>query len=122
MLRRCRDRVKASQKLEVFLTRGIVSKNNRKHGFVSVSFVNQVNYDIAIAYVHDTRPLPKNGARMARTKKIVRREWTKEDVRQMKTMAKAKAGVTRIAKSLKRTPGATSVMAAKLGISLSMRA
>src|SRR6267143_2009228 len=118
MLRRCRDRVKASQKLEVFLTCGIVSK----HRFVSVSFVNQVNYDIALADVHDTRQLPKNGARMARTKKIARREWTKEDVRQMKTMAKAKAGVTRIAKSLKRTPGATSVMAAKLGISLSMRA
>ena len=59
---------------------------------------------------------------MARTKKkIVRREWTKGDVRQLKTMAKAKAGVTKIAKSLKRTSGATSVMAAKLGVSLSMR-
>jgi len=54
-------------------------------------------------------------------KKITRREWTKDDVRQMKTMAKAKVGVTKISKSLKRTPGATSVMAAKLGISLSMR-
>jgi hypothetical protein len=63
------------------------------------------------------------GVTMARTKKkIVRREWTKDDVRQMKSMAKAKAGVTKISKSLKRTPGATSVMAAKLGISLSMRA
>ncbi len=54
-------------------------------------------------------------------KKIVRREWTKADVKQMKSMAKAKAGVKRIAKALKRTPGATSVMAAKLGVSLSMR-
>ena len=54
-------------------------------------------------------------------KKIVRREWTKDDVRQLKTMAKAKAGVTRISKSLKRTAGATSVMAAKLGVSLSTR-
>jgi hypothetical protein len=60
---------------------------------------------------------------MAKAKKtIVRREWSKEDVRQMKTMAKAKAGVNKISKSLKRTPGATTVMAAKLGISLSMRA
>ena len=59
---------------------------------------------------------------MAKTKKIVRREWTKEDVRQMKAMAKAKAGVKKISKSLKRTPGATSVMAAKLGVSLSTRA
>ena len=58
---------------------------------------------------------------MAKAKKIVRREWTKDDVRQMKTMAKAKAGVRKIAKSLKRTPGATTVMAAKLGVSLSMR-
>jgi hypothetical protein len=52
-------------------------------------------------------------------KKIVRRAWTKDDIRQMKTMAKAKAGVSKIAKSLKRTPGATSVKAAKLGVSLS---
>ena len=58
---------------------------------------------------------------MAKTKKIVRREWTKGDVRQMKAMAKAKAGVKKISRTLKRTPGATSVMAAKLGVSLSMR-
>ena len=58
---------------------------------------------------------------MAKAKKIVRREWTKDDVRQMKSMARAKSGVAKIAKSLKRTPGATSVMAAKLGVSLSMR-
>jgi hypothetical protein len=36
-------------------------------------------------------------------------------------MAKAKSGVAKIAKVMKRTPGATTVMAAKLGISLSMR-
>ena len=64
----------------------------------------------------------KNGAKMAKAKKIVRRAWTKDDVRQMKTMAKAKAGVKRIAKALKRTPGATSAMATKLGVSLSTRA
>ena len=58
---------------------------------------------------------------MAKVRKIVRREWTKDDVRQMKTMARAKAGVRKIAKSLKRTPGATTVMAAKLGVSLAMR-
>ena len=58
---------------------------------------------------------------MAKTKKIVRREWTKDDVRQMKAMAKAKAGVKKISRTLKRTPGATAVMAAKLGVSLSMR-
>ena len=58
---------------------------------------------------------------MAKAKKVVRRAWTKDDVRTMKTMAKAKSGVAKIAKVLKRTPGATIVMAAKLGISLSMR-
>jgi hypothetical protein len=59
---------------------------------------------------------------MPKAKKTIRRAWTKEDVRTMKTMAKAKSGVTKIAKTLKRTPGATSVMAAKLGVSLSKRA
>jgi hypothetical protein len=59
---------------------------------------------------------------MAKNRKLVRRAWTKDDVRQMKTMAKAKSGVRKIAKALKRTPGATTVMAAKLGVSLSMRA
>lgn len=58
---------------------------------------------------------------MAKAKKVVRREWTKLDVRQMKTMAKSKAGVQKIAKSLKRTAGATAAMATKLGVSLSMR-
>jgi plasmid replication initiation protein len=50
-----------------------------------------------------------------------RREWTKEDVRQLKTLAKQKAGVTKIARTLKRTPGATTVKAHILGVSLSMR-
>ena len=59
---------------------------------------------------------------MAKAKKIVRRAWTKDDVRTMKTMAKAKSGVAKIAKALKRTPGATTVMAGKPGVSLSTRA
>jgi hypothetical protein len=50
-----------------------------------------------------------------------RREWTKDDVRQLKTLAKQKAGVVKIAKTLKRTPGATTVKAHILGVSLSMR-
>ena len=58
---------------------------------------------------------------MAKAKKVVRRAWTKDNVRTMKTKAKAKSGVAKIARALKRTPGATTVMAAKLGITLSMR-
>ena len=54
-------------------------------------------------------------------KKLVRRAWSKEDVRMLKTMARDKQGVTKIAKVLKRSPGATSVMAAKRGVSLSIR-
>jgi hypothetical protein len=57
---------------------------------------------------------------LAKKKKVVRRAWTKEDLRALKTMAKDKQGVTKIAKALKRTLGATSVMAAKHGVSLSM--
>jgi hypothetical protein len=56
---------------------------------------------------------------MAKKKKGVRRAWTKEDVRILRSMAKDKRGVKKIAKALKRTPGATSVKAVKLGISLS---
>ena len=36
-------------------------------------------------------------------------------------MARDKQGVAKIAKALKRTPGATSVMAAKRGVSLDTR-
>ena len=62
----------------------------------------------------------KKGTEMKK-KKVVRRAWSKEDVRTLKTMAKDKQGVTKIAKALKRSPGATSVMAAKRGVSLSTR-
>jgi hypothetical protein len=57
---------------------------------------------------------------MAKKKKVVRRAWTKNDVRALKSMAKQKQGVKKIAKALKRTSGATTVKAQKLGISLSM--
>ena len=57
---------------------------------------------------------------MAKKKKVIRRAWTKSDVRTLKSMAKQKQGVKKIAQALKRTPGATTVRAQKLGISLSM--
>ena len=38
---------------------------------------------------------------MAKTTK--RREWTKDDVRELKTLARQKTPVTKIAKALKRT-------------------
>jgi hypothetical protein len=63
----------------------------------------------------------KKGTEMAKKKKVVRRAWTKEDLRRLKLMAKDKQGVKKIAKALKRTVGATSVMAAKRGVSLSTK-
>ncbi|WP_426528388.1 hypothetical protein [Bradyrhizobium sp. McL0615] len=59
---------------------------------------------------------------MAKKRTAVRRAWSKDDLKLMKSMAKDKQGVDKIAKKLKRSPGATSVMAAKHGVSLSMRA
>ena len=58
---------------------------------------------------------------MKKKKVVVRRAWSNGDFRTLKSMAKDKQGVTKIAKALKRTIGATSVMAAKREISLSMR-
>ena len=57
---------------------------------------------------------------MAKKKKVVRRAWTKDDLRTLKSMAKQRQGVKKIARALKRTPGATTVKAQKLGVSLSM--
>jgi hypothetical protein len=54
-------------------------------------------------------------------KKSMRREWTKEDVREVKTLARQRTPVAKIAKSLKRTPGATQQKAFTLGVSLDTR-
>jgi hypothetical protein len=58
---------------------------------------------------------------MPKKKKNARRAWTSSDVRELMSLAKKKVGVTKISKALKRTIGATSVKAAQLGVSLSMR-
>jgi hypothetical protein len=44
---------------------------------------------------------------MAKKKKIVRRAWTATEVRELKSLAKRRSGVARIAKALKRTIAAT---------------
>jgi hypothetical protein len=54
-------------------------------------------------------------------KKLVRRAWTSSDVRELKSLAKQKVGVTKISKALKRTAGATTVKAHMLGVSLDTR-
>ena len=51
-------------------------------------------------------------------RKLKRRSWTSSDVRTLKTMARRKTGAASIARSLKRTEGATRQKAFSLGLSL----
>ena len=55
-------------------------------------------------------------------RKTKRREWTKTDVRELKTFAREKTPARKIARSLKRTEGATRQKAFTLGVSLGSRA
>ena len=58
---------------------------------------------------------------MAKKKKLVRRPWTKEDLRLLKSMARDKKGVTKIAKALRRTTRAVENKSYLLGVSLDTR-
>ncbi|UFX41927.1 hypothetical protein HAP47_0021765 [Bradyrhizobium sp. 41S5] len=60
-------------------------------------------------------------AKKAKKKSVKRREWTQDDMKTMKALAKQKAGVAKIAKKLKRTPAAVMVKASLLGVSLDTR-
>ncbi len=51
-------------------------------------------------------------------KKLIRRPFTKEDVKALKAHSKAKTPVAKIAKELKRTEGSLRQKAIKLGIAL----
>jgi hypothetical protein len=55
-------------------------------------------------------------------KKASKRAWTPEQVRTLKTLAKKKTRAASIAKTLKRTEGATRQKAFSLGLSLDSRA
>ena len=54
-------------------------------------------------------------------KKMKRREWTTDDVRELKALARQRKPAPKIAKSLKRTVGATRQKAFSLGVSLDSR-
>jgi hypothetical protein len=58
---------------------------------------------------------------LSKKTKTIRREWSKDDVKTLKSLARQKAGVAKIAKTLKRTPGATAAKAHILEVSLSTR-
>jgi hypothetical protein len=50
-----------------------------------------------------------------------RRQWTREDIRELKSSARQKTPARKIARALKRTEGATRQKAFSLGISLDSR-
>jgi len=54
-------------------------------------------------------------------KKLVRREYTKEDVKTLKAHSKAKTPLEKISKEMKRTGGSLRQKAIKLGIPLGHR-
>lgn len=53
-----------------------------------------------------------------KTKKTVRREWTKADINELKAHSKARTPVVKISKATKRTVGALRQKALNLGIGL----
>jgi hypothetical protein len=54
-------------------------------------------------------------------KKSKRREWTAQDVRELKSLARQKTPAAKIARKLKRTEGATRQKALTLSVSLNSR-
>ena len=60
------------------------------------------------------------GDHMAK-KSSKRRQWTRDDVRELKASARQKTPARKIARALKRTEGATRQKAFSLGISLDSR-
>ena len=61
------------------------------------------------------------GATMARPKSKAPRAWTKDDIRALKTLAKQKTPIAKIARALKRTESATRQKAYAIGVSLRSR-
>jgi hypothetical protein len=51
-------------------------------------------------------------------KKVKLQPWTKEDIRTLKTLAREKKKTTAIARTLKRSVGATYQKAMRLGVTL----
>ena len=58
---------------------------------------------------------------VARTKRVIRRDWTRDEVKELKKHSKGKTPVKTVSRVLKRTPGALRQKAYALGISLGHR-
>jgi hypothetical protein len=58
---------------------------------------------------------------MPKKKTLVRKPWTKEDLRQLKAHSKAKTPVLEVAKAMKRTEAAVRQKAKTIGVGLGHR-
>jgi hypothetical protein len=58
---------------------------------------------------------------IARRKRVIRRDWTRAEVRELRQHSKARTRVKAISKALKRTPGALRQKARALGFPLGHR-
>ena len=58
---------------------------------------------------------------IARKKRVVRRDWTRADVKELRQHSKDKTRITTISRALRRTPGALRQKARALGIPLGHR-
>jgi hypothetical protein len=63
----------------------------------------------------------KKSQKTAKTKKAVRHEYTKADVKELRAHSKARTPVAKIAKLTRRTEGSLRQKALKLGIKLGHR-
>jgi len=90
-----------------------VSKNNFRPSAsaAALRFRNAQSYKIA--HYHWRQYIMKNGNK--------RRAWTAADIRELKSGARKKTTVGKIAKALKRSEGATRQKAFSLGLSLDSR-
>lgn len=58
---------------------------------------------------------------MAQAKKIVRREWTRDDIKELRSLARLKTPARAIGRKLKRSEGAVRQKAHALSLSLRSR-
>ncbi len=70
---------------------------------------------------YECAPLEIGAVMAKKTRKIIRREYTAADVKELRAHSKARTPVKRIVKLTKRTEGSLRQKALKLGISLGHR-
>jgi hypothetical protein len=89
---------------------------------LSTTYKPEVSYFFPLRELPVTRlPFLNTGSCLMAKKLSTRRAWTKEQVRTLKTLARKRTGAARIAKTLKRTEGATRQKAFSIGLSLDSR-